>query len=99
MKNEHALGTYTEHTGPWQIMTRARALCDDGVVRQVRNIRTADTWFSVPCSVVVKGKTVAGYLTGGTLSGSEVATVDDPSVVRFHAYTCRKNHALIVPKV
>lgn len=99
MRIEYALGTFTEYVGPWQILTRARALCDDGVVRVVRNIKTADTWFSVPCTVTVKGKTVTGYLTSSTLSGSEVATDDDPAVMRFRAYLYRKNHALIVKSV
>lgn len=46
------------------IKTGTRLLCSDGIVRGVQSIaQTADTFFSVPCSVRVKGKTVSGYAT------------------------------------
>lgn len=41
-----------------------RLLCSDGVVRAAKMASTADTFFSVPASVRVKGKHVTGYMCG-----------------------------------
>ncbi len=91
-----ANGTCLINSMPWGIYHGGRALCSDGKVRAIKRIaQTADTFFSVPASVTVKGKTVAGYVTTETLSGSSVATDDDPTVVKFVAYTYRKNGNLL----
>ena len=71
--------------------SRARALCSDGKVRSVRfsNGGHADTFFSIPGSVRVKGRTVTGYVSLETNEGTE------PETVRFHSYTYGKNGSLL----
>ena len=89
----YARGTSTTSRYPWGTFVTARVLCSDGRVRTVKRISaTADTFFSVPCSVVVAGRTVAGYLTCETMEGFTCETPDDPAVVKFCAYLYRKNH-------
>jgi hypothetical protein len=75
----------------------ARALCTDGKVRAFRpsNAGQADTFFSVPGSVKVGGKTVTGYITTETRDGYSTATDDDPAVVKFVAYRYGKNGHLL----
>lgn len=81
---EYENGTYLLCDGPWDVFRGGAALCADGKVRKLKRIAiVADTWFSVPASVEVKHKTVAGYVS-----------VND-NVVVFHAYLYRKNHALL----
>jgi hypothetical protein len=72
-------------------------MCSDGTVRPtVRISASADTFFSVPCAVRVKGKTVSGYLTVETAQGySTDAGDDDPAVAKFVAYTYGKNADLL----
>lgn len=72
-----------------------RAVCADGVTRTVRvkcyrfdGSMAADTYFSVPAYVQIKGKTVRGYLTGSDLDG-------DASPYAFHAYTYGKNGTIL----
>ena len=51
------------HRGPWQIAYKATdVLCSDGVRRTVNLSSEADTFFSIPGSVQVKGKTVSGFI-------------------------------------
>lgn len=88
----YAEGTELTQSYPWGVYVGGKALCADGKVRALKRISsTADTYFSVPASVTANGKTVAGYVTVDALSGSSVATDDDPAVVRFIAYRYRKN--------
>jgi hypothetical protein len=50
---------------------------------------TADTFFSVPCAVKVKGRTVSGYMTF-------TDTYGEPGVMpvaQFRQYLYGKNHA------
>ena len=70
-----------------------RVKCADGVTRTARvkcyrfdGSFAADTFFSVPAFVRVKGKTVRGYV------GS------DESGLHFRAYLYCKNHAAIVAR-
>jgi len=71
-------------------------MCSDGRVRTIKRMaQTADTFFSVPASVRVRGRTVAGYVTTETVQGLSTATDDDPEIVRFIAYTYRKNGELL----
>lgn len=81
---KHANGTSLTQSYPWGTYVTGKALCSDGKIRSLKRIaQTADTFFSVPASVVVKGKTVAGYIS-----------LDD-DIVRFHSYTYRKNGSLL----
>ena len=57
-------GTEIIVTYPWGHMLAARALCPDGKVRKTSWMAiTADTYFSHPASVKVKGRTVSGYIS------------------------------------
>jgi hypothetical protein len=95
-KTEYADGTYVETCLPWSTFVSAAAMCSDGKVRKVTRIaQTADTFFSVPASVVVNGRTVAGYITFSTRAGFSIATESDPARVEFHAYAYRKNGGLL----
>ena len=71
----------------WGIPYKARALCSDGIVRTARKLSEADTYFSIPASVTVRGKSVRGYLT--------TASTDTGTVMTFRAYEYCKNHALL----
>src|SRR6478735_4937058 len=53
-------------TQPWGLYRKAgsRVLCSDGKIRALAYLaQTADTFFSVPAAVRVKGKYVTGYVT------------------------------------
>ena len=39
------------------------ALCSDGKIRSVRMAQCADTWFSIPASIRINGKTITGYVS------------------------------------
>ena len=69
-----------------------RAKCADGKVRNVRfQGGIPDTFFSVPASVSVAGKTVSGYVTVETAEGWTTVTGNDPAVVKFIRYEYGKN--------
>lgn len=84
---------------PWGINVRrgTRVLCADGKIRAVGSIaQTADTFFSIPASVKVKGKSVSGYVTteeqkyiGG------VKTTDFKKVYSFRRHTNHKNSGIL----
>ena len=92
----YARGTYLVQSMPWGLYRGGRVLCADGRVRALARIAlTADTFFSVPAAVRVRGRTVSGYVTVSTLSGLSAGTPADPIVARFVAYTYGKNGALL----
>ena len=81
---------------PWGLYRSGRAICSDGKVRTLKRISsTADTWFSIPASVRVNGRTVSGYITVECASGSSVATPDDMPVVKFCRFSYGKNANLL----
>lgn len=91
-RNDYARGTSTVQRYPWGLYVSARVMCSDGVVRATSRIAsTADTFFSVPCAVKVKGRTVSGYLTIECVSGLSTATGDDPACAKFIAYQYGRN--------
>ena len=59
----------------WGHPHAAYALCLDGKVRKVRLNQAADTWFSWPGMVTIKGVTVRGFITG-TDNGLEFMLLD-----------------------
>ena len=66
--------------------TRVKALCSDGIVRSALILRDADTFFSIPARVTVKGRTVTGHVY-------RVASYDDrPGLLRFSAAAWLRNH-------
>lgn len=96
---DYALGTSLElERGPFACgYVSGRAMCSDGKVRALRfaNGGIADTFFSIPCRVSVNGKTVAGYATTESAQGFQTATDADPVMVKFIAYTYRKNGSIL----
>lgn len=96
MRKEYANSTYIETRMPWGVIVKVRALCPDGAVRTCKRVaQTADTFFSIPASVTVKGRTVAGYVTVETMQGLSTHTTDDPLTVKFIAYQYRRNASLL----
>jgi hypothetical protein len=80
--------TYLDQSFPWGLYRGGAALCPDGKVRKLKRIATtADTFFSIPASVTVRGRTVAGYVTV------------KEAVVEFHPYLYRKNHSAFCKEV
>lgn len=84
---------------PWGMIQRTgtRVLCADGVIRSVSYIaNTADTFFSIPASVKIKGKTVSGYV--GTMEHTWIKGVketDFRAVFCFHKHTNQTNGYLL----
>jgi hypothetical protein len=73
-----------------------RALCSDGKVRTLSRVAPfADTAFSVPAAVKVKGRTVSGFVMVETLGGWDTPSEEDPAVVKFVAYTYGRNASLL----
>jgi hypothetical protein len=72
------------------------AICSDGVQRTATcSSAGADTFFSIPARVSVKGKTVSGYVTRESLEGFTVESPEDPAAWKFIAYTYGQNGALL----
>lgn len=85
--NRHSLGkTYVSQSAPWGLYSRSghRLLCSDGVIRAASLASTADTFFSVPASVRVNGKTVSGYVT---TEGAKGASTGTPVAYVFRHHT------------
>lgn len=74
---------------PWYVPRKVlHCLCQDGKRRTVIATREADTFFSIPARVQVKGKTITGYITGRE-------TEDGKQDYEFRAYLYRKNHTIL----
>ena len=75
--------TYMETAGPWNVTVNAAVECPDGIIRKVKRIAIeGDSYFSIPAAIHYKGKTVAGFITGGNCDNPEY---------RFIPYKYRKN--------
>jgi hypothetical protein len=60
----YANGTWLHTATMWDLYAAGAALCGDGKVRALARIATtADTFFSIPAAVKVRGKTVSGYVS------------------------------------
>jgi hypothetical protein len=93
---QYAMGTRLDTRQPWGFYHGGRALCSDGAVRRLHRIAiTADTFFSVPAAVKVRGKTVSGFVTVETVQGFSTADAADPAVVKFVAVSYGRNHGLL----
>jgi hypothetical protein len=67
-----------EYYGMYHIPVKAtNVLCPDGIYRTARITAEADTFFTIPAQVQVRGKTVSGYLTH--------ETNDPDDILSFHA--------------
>jgi hypothetical protein len=84
----YANGTSLRTATCWDVYSGGAALCSDGIVRALKRIAlTADTYFSIPAAVSVRGVTVSGYVSLSDLSDANGngAANDDRSTVVFHA--------------
>ena len=94
-KREYAQGTFLATRQPWGIFVGGRALCPDGVVRNLKRISIcADSFFSVPAAITYRGKTIAGFVSMDTIGGNSIPTDNDLAVVRFHCYEYRRNGSM-----
>lgn len=85
----YAYGTSLTVSYPWGINVKGRARCSDGVTRTLSRIaQTADTFFSIPAAVKVRGKTVTGYVTFSE-------TDDGSQYVKFVHYRYGKNAGML----
>jgi hypothetical protein len=68
--------TSLSQTYPWGLFRRNghRLLCADGVIRAAELASTADTFFSIPASIRIRGKRVSGYATSDDCEGVHVYT-------------------------
>lgn len=82
-KRDYDRGTYVLTRMPWGCFVRGKAICPDGKARAVRLAITADTFFSIPASVLFRGKRVAGFIT--------FAEDGDERWVEFRVIFGRKN--------
>lgn len=75
--------TYISTRQPWGTNDRNghRLLCSDGAIRAAELASTADSFFSTPAKVRVKGKTVSGYMTS---EETKLAKVDLRAYVFRH---------------
>lgn len=87
-RREYDKGTSVTVTMPWGCFVKGKAVCPDGKVRSVRLAITADTFFSIPASVVVKKKRVSGFVTFAEDHG------DNTRWVEFVPYSKGKNRGV-----
>lgn len=82
--------TFLSQTYPWGLFRRTghRLLCADGVIRAAELAQCADTYFSIPASVRIKGKRVSGY-----------ATCDESEGVRVHTFRPYDKHKAAFPSL
>jgi hypothetical protein len=68
--------TKINFTYPWGIIRRNgnRLLCADNIVRAAELAQCADTFFSIPASIRIKGKRITGYATSDESNGERVWT-------------------------
>lgn len=80
--------TFLSQTYPWGLLRRTghRLLCADGVIRAAELAECADTYFSIPASVRIRGKRISGY-----------ATSDETDGVRVHTFRPHDKHKPAFP--
>lgn len=68
--------TFLSQSYPWGLFRRTghRLLCADGNIRAAELAQCADTYFSIPASVRIRGKRVSGYAASNEIDGVRVHT-------------------------
>jgi len=89
---KHTLGkTHITRCPPWD--TNARnghaVLCSDGIIRACTLAATADTFFSTPASIRIKGKSVSGYVT--VTAKDDMSTDTELATYCFRHHTCHSD--------
>ena|SRR6266699_815537 len=74
-------GTFLVTQGPYSTNKQAKVRTPEGKLRTTKRLGEADTFFSIPASVTVHGKTVSGYVSINT----------DTNTLEFHPYKYCKN--------
>jgi hypothetical protein len=66
--------TKINFTYPWGLIRRNgnRLLCADNIIRAAELAQCADTYFSIPASIRIKGKRITGYATSDESNGERV---------------------------
>ena len=85
---KYAHGTELRTRQPWGINTYCRAVCPDGKVRTMSRIAiVADTFWTIPAKVNVRGVSVKGYVDFVDCNNPTCSTTQDNTVlaVRFIA--------------
>ena len=98
MRKHFGYGTYLDLDPVYHNTYGGAALCSDNKVRKLKRVGVPDTFFSMPASVRVKGKTVSGYITTDTRDGFSTESPTDLMMVRFRAYNYGKN-AYLLPNI
>lgn len=82
---EYGMGTRLDTRGPWSQVVGGRAMCPDGTVRALARVGEADTVWTRPAAVRVRGRYVKGYVVLETAEGWETAGEGDPAMLKFVA--------------
>lgn len=101
MKEKRTHGqTHISISYPWGVHPRNghRLLCRDGKIRAAELAPTADTFFSIPARVRVRGKWISGYATTDTVDGSSVLHGQAVAYV-FRHHTCHDDKVESLPDV
>lgn len=85
-RREYGNGTWCD-VNEYGTYKKAKVLCSDGVLRTAVKISEPDTFFSVPCSVKVKGVSVRGFMSFDYVNG-------DTTLI-FSAFTYCQNHHML----
>lgn len=81
--------THITVSRPWGLFARNghRMLCSDGKIRSIESAESADTFFSVPGRVRIKGKWFTGYWSQETKCWTNQNQSDFPQVYCFRHHT------------
>jgi hypothetical protein len=80
---EYGMGTRLDTRGPWSQVVGGRAMCPDGKVRALARVSEADTAWTRPAAVRVRGRYVRGYVFVETAGGWQTPLDEDPKVLKF----------------
>ena len=104
LNKPYLIGKYVKRYtyGPWHIDYKTTGvLCSDGVRRTAWILgREPDTFFTIPCKVKVKGKTVSGFLSSRNAIFEDGFPPEEEDLV-FNHYSYGKNASILPdwPKV
>ena len=89
--------TFTVQSQPWGLFRRSghRVLCSDGQIRACQMAQTADTFFSIPASIRIAGKSISGYVT--TESEYDFQEKKEYCAYSFRQHTNQKNQHNLPP--
>jgi len=99
MRRDYEDSALITRDGPFsgEMIKATGALCPDGIRRNAypSTDGIADTYFSIPAFVRVRGVRVYGYVSVETFRGNVTAFSDDPVTVKFFPYLYRKHWSMV----